>query len=190
MLESAKRAGRNLLDGFMEFVRTLPSKLWQTLLAAAGKLLNIGTQLWNNAKKAGTRIWEGFKKGIGKSSPSYLERAIDEIAERAAKLPVEMEYSFSKLNNLKVPELEINQNSNLPNFGLGAFNEGYSGNKKLEITHQINVSVDAKDVKSSVNDFIQQLIKALRDPEIYREVDEALYRSGQSRARPIGVSVL
>jgi len=103
MGSAALKAGKKTWDGFVDYIKGLPGRLWEILLETANQLLSIGGTLWKNAKQAAANLWEGFKKGIGKSSPSYLERAIDEIAERSRKLPGEMARDFNKLSGLRLP---------------------------------------------------------------------------------------
>ncbi len=96
----AKEAGEKALNGFINVIKDLPSKLWAILVEAGQSLLKIGGTLYNNAKTAASNLWEGFKKGIGKSSPSFLEKAMDEIAERSGALKDELQQNFRGLDNL------------------------------------------------------------------------------------------
>src|SRR5690606_14838522 len=41
------------------------------------------SRLWEKAKSIASSFWEGFKKGLGKNSPSYVERAFMDIEEQA-----------------------------------------------------------------------------------------------------------
>ena len=97
------------MDGFIDWVKTLPDKLWGWVKLAADKVLEIGGTLWNNAKAVANNFWEGFKKGLGIASPSYIERAIDDIAERASKLPGEVNTNFQKLKGIKLSNVFENE---------------------------------------------------------------------------------
>jgi len=97
---NAQAAAKRLTEGFMDTVKNLPNLLGDTLKAVVTKIMSFGGELWNAAKKAGESIWGGIKNGLGISSPSYAERAIDAIAERASRLPGEMKQSFSRLKDI------------------------------------------------------------------------------------------
>lgn len=135
ILSSAQTAGRNLLEGFMGAIRDLPEQLWTILTGAVSRLINIGGQLWTAARNAGSRIWSGIKNGLGMQSPGYIERAIDDIAARAARLPDEMKSSFASIPGLNA----------IPN-GIPAFaGQAYRGqNQIVEHRHSgtLRVTID------------------------------------------------
>src|SRR5690606_10403837 len=41
------------------------------------------SKLWQKAKQIASEFWEGFKKGLGISSPSHVERAFMAIGDQA-----------------------------------------------------------------------------------------------------------
>jgi hypothetical protein len=48
---------------------------------AVSSITGFAQQAWDNAKKLGSSIWEGFKKGMGISSPSFIERAMVQVGK-------------------------------------------------------------------------------------------------------------
>lgn len=71
--------GAKILNGIWSFITSIPSKagelaeaIWHLITGAASKALDAAAHL-------GSAIWSGFKKGLGLSSPSHLERAMDTI---------------------------------------------------------------------------------------------------------------
>ena len=167
MKNSAIDAGKKVLEGFTSYVKDLPSKLWETLLEAAEKLLNI-IALWENAKKAGGKLWEGFKKGLGIASPSYIERAIDAIAERSRKLPDEMARDFGKVSDLSLPEWNGFAAKAEP-FGVGNATGGDSGRAEVHYHNHYNyyvkdVVIEAREITElrEVLDFFNKLRLRIR----------------------------
>lgn len=105
----ARDAAVSLADGFIHFIRDLPTRVRNILWQVLDRIRDWAGMLWDRAKTAAANLWEGFKRGIGLSSPSYLERAIDAIAERSHRLPEEMAGDFQKLQRLKMPEFAAPQ---------------------------------------------------------------------------------
>lgn len=157
-IEKLKDAGQKAVEGFMDFIKDLPTKVWNVLVETAKKLLEIGGTLWNNAKKIAGDLWGGFKAGLGISSPSYLEKAMDAIAERSRKLPEEMKKSFQALNSL---------DSTMPDFamagagaGRGAGGSGLTSVMIELAPHYHGISeAEAKNVN---DDLVEKLIARLR----------------------------
>ena len=102
---NATKAGEQALKGIMDQIKKLPSQLWNAVKDAAAKLLNIGSTLWNNAKSAGSKIWNGFKAGLGISSPSHLERAMDDIMFKSDEMEKEVNMNVQKVD--PVPNADV-----------------------------------------------------------------------------------
>jgi len=104
----AKSAGKNLVSGFIDTIKTLPGKLWDILVKAAKKVTEVGGMMWGNAKKMGSQLWGGFKKGMGIESPSYIEKALDNIEKKSKKTLSFLTNDFKKLGNLRTDLRIIN----------------------------------------------------------------------------------
>lgn len=98
-------AGRQLVDGAMSIITDLPSLVWDTLLAVGRKLLDIPGQWYDNARSAASSLWEGFKSGLGMSSPSYLEQAMDNIMIKAHDMKEYLSNEFDYLSRLDNTEI-------------------------------------------------------------------------------------
>lgn len=107
---NAKNAGRNILNGVVNTIKSLPNKVWNIMKDAGKKVLSVGSTFYDNAKKVASNLWSGFKKGLGIASPSYLERAMDDIADRADLLKDELSSSFG-------PSLTSNLRAGMANIG-------------------------------------------------------------------------
>jgi len=136
-IDAAKKAGKELLDGFIDKIKSLPSDIWGILKDAVNTVLSYGGVLWDAAKEIAGNFWAGFKKGLGISSPSYIERAIDNIANRASRLPDEVGYDFQKLKGIKLPSLFDNEKNYI---------DGHTG-----ISHRLRSSFPFRG-KASLNE--------------------------------------
>lgn len=117
----AIEAGSKLLNSFIDTIKGLPGKVWDILKETAGKLLSIGGELWDNAKRVASDLWEGFKSGLGISSPSYIERALMSIQDTSAATVDAMTKDFRGLSSLPMPEMAMNYSlqgaGNVPSIG-------------------------------------------------------------------------
>lgn len=86
----ASRAGSNLVNGFINAITSLPGQVYSVLMQVYHRLTSVGGQMYSAAVSLGSQIWEGFKAGLGIHSPSYLEKAMDAIIDKAFEMPVEM----------------------------------------------------------------------------------------------------
>jgi phage-related protein len=105
--ERAREAAGNLANNFINFISDLPDRVWRILSGVIGRVSQWGSNLVESARSAAGNLWTGFKRGLGISSPSYLERAIDAIAERSHRLPEEMSQDFRRIEDLKLGDSDI-----------------------------------------------------------------------------------
>lgn len=105
--EIAKRAGKAVLDGFISFISDLPSRVWDILMGVKDRIISAGSQLWSSARTAASDLWEGFKHGLGISSPSYLEEALKQILDYSEYATKSMGRKMSELNRIiQRPDLD------------------------------------------------------------------------------------
>ncbi|AXN53412.1 prominin [Methanobacterium virus Drs3] len=97
----ARQAGSNLVNGLINTITSLPGKVYDVLRQVYNKVASVGGDLYNAAVNLGSQIWNGFKAGLGIHSPSYLEKAMDAIIDRAYEMPDEMRKVKDELANLK-----------------------------------------------------------------------------------------
>jgi len=165
MISRAREAGSRLVSGFMDMIRGLPGQLWGVLQRAVRNLFNIGSSLWNAAKSAGSRIWGGIKSGLGIGSPSYVEHAIDAMAERAKDLPGEMQAAFGRIPGLQ-PELEMGVNGAAATEPIRG-----AGTRRSELT----IKHDLQDVPDHIDEerLAEILARSFERPEIQRALDQS-----------------
>lgn len=87
----ARSAGLYLINGFINTITSLPGRVGQVLWNVINKITSFGGEAYNAAVRMASNIWEGFKAGLGIHSPSYLEKAMDAIIEKAQTLPDEFQ---------------------------------------------------------------------------------------------------
>lgn len=106
----AEQAGRNLVNGFISNITSLPGRVGQVLWNVINKITSFGGDAYNAAVKMASNIWEGFKAGLGIHSPSYLEKAMDAIIDKARELPDEFQNVADDLAsvNWKKAEPQVN----------------------------------------------------------------------------------
>lgn len=185
--KNAIEAGSKLFNSFIDEIKGLPSKLWNVLLDAANTLLNIGGQLWNNAKRVASNLWEGFKKGLGIASPSFIERAMDDIADRAKDLPGELQKEFSKLKmlDLAIGDIAISGERKGPH--MLPFNP-VQNTRDTHDTREVRLLIDLKNIPAHMDQgtLTEALRQVIRGGGIDRDLDEAGARSRRMVLAPQG----
>lgn len=84
LVAAALTIGANIFVGIVSFIGQIPGKLGD-LIGAVGKLIaDAADGALKAAEHLGSAIWSGFKKGLGLSSPSHLERAMANIVKNVA----------------------------------------------------------------------------------------------------------
>ncbi len=79
----AVSAANNLVNGVRSAISAIPgifTTIWSNVISFVSSLPG---KLWQKAKSIASSFWEGFKKGLGIHSPSYVEEAFFAIAEAA-----------------------------------------------------------------------------------------------------------
>ncbi|MDD5484302.1 MAG: phage tail tape measure protein [Kiritimatiellae bacterium] len=99
----AKNAAGELIRGMIDKLKELPGDIVDILWEAAKKLLDIGKTFYNYAKRAAKNAWEGFKDGLGISSPSYIEQALIAIEETAKNTIGTLQHEFGSLSDMQMP---------------------------------------------------------------------------------------
>lgn len=168
--QRAIQAGNQIVTSFISVVRDLPNQLWGILVDAAKKLMSIGSTLWNNAKNAGARIWKGFKDGMGISSPSYLEKAMDAIARKSYEMRDEISSNFDNLSNIGFPDFPKSGGGGMLSFlrepgtaGAGAYDAGqiiYNGPLVAVENMTVRSERDIEDISRQLHRHIQASARA------------------------------
>jgi len=83
-------AANNAVQSFVNFIQTLPSRIAGIFSNLVSRILNFGSNLASAARTAASRLWSGFKAGLGISSPSYIEEALERIVSESAVMMDEL----------------------------------------------------------------------------------------------------
>lgn len=123
--DQAVTRASELISRVSEWFKSLPGRIASYLSSLPGRVGSIFSDVWNaiwrrisswpgklwsKAKQIASNFWEGFKKGLGISSPSYVERAFMAIGEQAQttmaqlqRLAPRMEPIMARLASPAVP---------------------------------------------------------------------------------------
>lgn len=164
----AEQAGRNLVNGFIGNITSLPGRVGQIMWNIVQKIIGFGGQAYNAAVQMAQNIWNGFKSGLGIHSPSYLEKAMDAIIEKAQEMPNEFGNVANKLAgvNWKQGNPEMDLTSSLT--------AATASEQSMEVhtTHDLNVNVDLANVPEGTDTgTLKSVIKsALKDSDVLKTI--------------------
>jgi len=96
------------VNAFMGIVSGLGSLVWDSLMNLRDTISRAARNLARAARDAANALWEGFKKGLGISSPSYLEEAMGRIMDTSHDLLKTLRTDFGAMARIPVPELSPN----------------------------------------------------------------------------------
>lgn len=85
----------NIVNNIVGFFRDLPSRIMNAIGDLAG---SIGRKL----EQIGKSAWEGFKKGMGIHSPSFIEKAFMSISAQGHQTVGDLNNAMDKLNSMAV----------------------------------------------------------------------------------------
>jgi hypothetical protein len=75
-LHDATEFGKGVYNTVHDFFSKLPGTIGDILGNCVDAFKSVVSQAFNAAKDFGSGLWNGFKKGLGINSPSYLEKAM------------------------------------------------------------------------------------------------------------------
>lgn len=75
--------GQGIFDAIMDVISGLPDLVTGAIQDAIDALTSLGNSAWKAAEKLASKMWEGFKAGLGINSPSYIEEALWQITRVA-----------------------------------------------------------------------------------------------------------
>lgn len=87
-----------IVDSIVNFFKDLPRRI-------IDGLANLGNMLYDKLKSIAGAAWDGFKKGLGIKSPSYIEKAFKAIKKEGADTVDKMYSTVGKLNSMKAPSV-------------------------------------------------------------------------------------
>lgn len=71
VVESVKETAKNLVNGFVDFIKELPSKVWNLLVSVVSKIIAWRSNVASKAKEAASDLGKNFINGI-KNLPSQM----------------------------------------------------------------------------------------------------------------------
>lgn len=76
--------GKSAFDAIVNGVKALPEKIWDILQEVIQQFKNVISAAFDAAKDFAKGLWDGFKKGLGINSPSYIEKAMFQMNDTFA----------------------------------------------------------------------------------------------------------
>ena len=106
-----RNLGNNLVEGLMSFFNGLPGRISGIFNQVLNIISGWGKQLFDRAVSVAGNFWNGFKKGLGIKSPSYIEKAFMNIGKQSdvtlSQLKGDMQ-EFNRFGNKIAPAGAIN----------------------------------------------------------------------------------
>jgi TP901 family phage tail tape measure protein len=81
LASSAGTWGSNIYNAIEGWFSKLPSAAWDAITNTINAFHDMISQAYDAAKGFGKGLWDGFRKGIGINSPSYIEKAMWQITK-------------------------------------------------------------------------------------------------------------
>ena len=94
MWQTARDLGRQFFNGIVDIVKTIPAEIIKWLRDIPRRIRNIGSDLWRAARTAGSNFLSGFMKGMDASSPTKVERIMDDIVKKGEGIHKELRHAF------------------------------------------------------------------------------------------------
>ena len=99
-LKATLNLGKSMLKGLNDFKKNFPKLVTDTINNAIKGIGKLGSKAWTALKSIGSNMWNGFKKGLGISSPSYIEEAMFAISDEGEQLNKDLFRQFRGLRRL------------------------------------------------------------------------------------------
>jgi TP901 family phage tail tape measure protein len=84
-LAGARDIGRNVINGFLEYVGRLPSIVWEAIGNTIQAFKDMVGSAFNAAKDFAKGLWDGFKDGLFGSPRTKIEYAIEAMTETVGR---------------------------------------------------------------------------------------------------------
>lgn len=179
LLTYAIRAGRNVLNGVISFVRQLPGRAYSFLLQVVNRIVSAGARWVSSAKEKAKAVVDGAANTLS-SLPDRIASALSGVVDAIVK-PFEDAYNTAKGWWDQI----VSMASNTPSVSGAAGGDHAAGgdiipasgmiisedNSKLEVDHNLNVTLDLSNVPSHID--TGMLIGALTDRKVLRALTES-----------------
>ena len=160
MLSTFFRIAADAVKEFLRAMKDFPNSVWNILKHLISRIISSGREFYWAAFNLARRIWEGFKAGLGIRSPSYIEKAMDNILKQTRNSVADLKNVLNSLDDISGPK--IFANNIVQASDISAMNASDIGNAVAKaITSIINNSghKDGKDVILTING--RELARAL-----------------------------
>lgn len=148
MGESAKSGIDNVVDWF----KSLPGRIFDLITDLPSKLLR-------KAFDMGSKFWEGFKKGLGISSPSYIEEALMNIRSASESTLFALKGDMGKFAQISFPVPAIATSAMVAS-GIAGGGQPINNSRTININGPITVNTPSGKVSGFISDLERQLISA------------------------------
>jgi len=81
LLTKAKSLATRIKNGVINAITNLPGLIGRVFQRAVDALAGFAGRAFDKARNIGSSLWNGFKAGMGISSPSYIERAMFQVSK-------------------------------------------------------------------------------------------------------------
>src|SRR6185312_12717808 len=81
MITDAESIGSNIVSGIVNWISQLPSLMWNIMNNVINTIEGWVSSAFQSAKNFAGSLWDGFKKGLGINSPSFIEKQMVQISK-------------------------------------------------------------------------------------------------------------
>lgn len=176
LLTNGIRAGRNFLNGVMNYIRQLPGKVYSALIQAVSKIISAGAQWVSSARTKAQAVVDGVYNALSKI-PGKIASALNGVVSAITK-PFQDAYNTAKGIWDKIASLA----SSVPSVNSSAgydYLEGQNSDgsrnvnaagyeENIEVSGELTIIHDLKDVPSGIDEnlLVKLLIESMKDPEV------------------------
>ncbi len=159
VLHAMYEMGRNATNNAVSFFVGLPGRIIHFISGLPGRLFSLAHDIASN-------FWRGFKKGLGISSPSLVEKAFMAIGDQAIATVDTVSAANTKLGGIasKMPRVAATSASmSNPSMTRTLVNTAISGSMHVSFNFPGNITVRSdNDIQKLSQSLAHQAISALR----------------------------
>lgn len=130
----------NAVNGFMNYIKQLPGKLWAELTNTLNRVISWGSQIVARFGEIAQRAWQAFLNGLGIHSPGYIQVAtLKELDDTGRRIPTAAE---KIVNNLDIMSTKAVNAWGDPEFDYGFQSTGNVVNNNIPVDSSGSGSVN------------------------------------------------
>jgi TP901 family phage tail tape measure protein len=104
----AGQIGMNFVNGILNWLNQLPGLVWQAIQNTINAFTSMVSSAFDAAKSFAKGLWDGFKKGLGINSPSYIEKAMFQISDTMKSETGKISDYVKQVNGLGQKMMDMN----------------------------------------------------------------------------------